>query len=443
MNKIRHLSIAALIFLAFSVTDVHAEVASSHFPHKAPIQGATVKNMLYRAPIGAKMLERCSNSCLNARIFDSAGREIPFVIYGRKYGQSSKRFSLDILSLDEKPDRTILVLKRRGDSGQTVNILEMATSERDFHKSVTLEGSNDTHRWTKLGESSVYDFSSQVALRRTAIAIKANTYVFLRCTIRDTKTNIKREAKLQVRYEGIDLSTSVQAEKKIHINGFYVKFEGPSEGGEIYDEQYVFAVVKQNEKAKTTEMIIDTRLPVETVVLEIDDPYYLRNVAIYGWRSKTEDPVLLGHTSIHNLSIADTKEVNNYVDFPEGTNYRYYKLVIKNRENPPLKILRISSKWTRKELFFIALDNDRQYWLYTGNDDVQPVSYDIASIVNEENKDKQPADILAIGPVIANADYKPGKQETTARTEKFFLTAVIFMLVIIAGIFLFRLWKTT
>ncbi|MBP1748614.1 MAG: hypothetical protein H6Q52_1153 [Deltaproteobacteria bacterium] len=441
MARTKILFISLLGILGILAGDLQAQVALSNFPYKARLEGMTVKNMLYRATIGTGLFEKCSLACLNSRIFDSSGREIPYVIYSNKEAPS-EAFHLEVLSLDEKQGRSVLILKRKDDPDGMVNILEIMTNDHDFHKDVFLEGSDDKKTWHSLGQDSIYDFSSQVVLRRTAVSMNANRYRFLRLTMKERKGKIAQPG-LRLHYEGLDLSTSLPRDKKIYIRGFSVTFKNGQEKKAVFDHAEIWPAISQDEKLKNTEIFVETRFPAESLVLDIDNPYYLRNVTVYGSQSKEKrDMVLLCRTSIHNLSIAGRKEIRNYIEFPGGTHYGYYRIVIENHANPPLTIKRISQKWTRKEIFFLALDNDRQYWLYTGNDSMQPVSYDIAAIVTEENKDKQGAGTLTIGPVVSNPEYKTGTdQEKKARIEKIILMIVIGFLVVVAAFFLYCLWK--
>lgn len=420
-----------------------ADTGTVNFPYKAGIEGKTTKNKLYRAAIGAEVLEKCGGGCSSARIFDSAGREIPFVILEERTTQGPpENHTLEVLSLDEKNGQSIITLRRNSEKTGNVNRMDVTTTEHDFHKHVAIDGSNDRIKWQQLGQGSIYDFSSQVGLRHTTIALRENGYRFLRFVMKDAMKQPTGQ-KLRLRYEGLDFSTARPADRKIGISGFAVSLQKENEETTAYDEAAISPVITRDERRKTTEVLIDTILPVETVIFEIDNPYYLRNVTIYGSKTNAKDGMAkLGGTTIHNLSIAEKKEVKNHVDIPRRSDLRYYMIVIEDQANPPLQLVKTTLRWVRKQLFFIALDDGRHYWLYAGDPSVPPASYDIAAVVRADNRENHDAQILTIGPVISNSDYKPSADSVKKeQTERFVLMSVVMLLVLVAAFFLYRLWK--
>lgn len=439
--------LAALFTLAGALLVAHAafgaQTGGSNFPYRAEIEGKTVNNRLYRVALGAGVLEKCGSGCKKARIFDSAGREIPFVILEERTTQGPpENHTLEVLSLDEKNGQSIITLRRNSEKTGNVNRMDVTTTDHDFHKHVAIDGSNDRIKWQQLGQGSIYDFSSQVGLRHTTVELKENGYRFLRFVMKDA-TKQPTGQKLRLRYEGLDFSTARPADRKISISGFAVSLQKENGEKTAYDEAAISPVITRDKRRKTTEVLIDTILPVETVIFEIDNPYYLRNVAIYGSKTNAKDGMVkLGGTTIHNLSIAEKKEVKNHVDIPRRSDLRYYMVVIEDQANPPLQLVKTTLRWVRKQLFFIALDDGRHYWLYAGDPSAPPASYDIAAVVRADNRESHDAQILTIGPVISNSDYKPSTDSVKKeQTERFVLMSVVMLLVLVAGFFLYHLWK--
>ncbi len=420
-----------------------AETGAADFPYKAAIDGRTVKNDLYRAVLGAEALEKCGSCCRGARVIDSAGREIPFVILEERAAHVQPEYRpLEVLSLDEKNGRTTITLKRGTDDTDSINRMDIATTDRDFHKLVAISGSNDRVKWEDLGQDSIYDYSSRVGLRHTTIVLKENGYRFFQFIMKDRGKQPEGQ-KLRLRYEGLDFSTAGPTGGKISIKGFAVSHQKEGKEETKYDEAAISPVVTHDDKKRTTEVLIDTALPVETVIFGIDNPYYLRTVTVYGSKAnKKDDMVRLCKTTIFNLSIAGKKEIKDHVDIPPAAGYRYRRIVIEDGANPPLKLERVTLRWVRKQLFFFALDDDRQYWLYAGGMSAPPVTYDIASVVRADNMASYNAQTLLIGPVVANSAYAPAADAAKkAQKERLVLTSVIMLLVVLAAFFLYGLWK--
>jgi hypothetical protein len=248
---------------------------------------------------------------------------------------------------------------------------------------------------------------------------------------------------LKLTYDGLDLSVKMPVDKKLRIGRFLVQDYEENRGSMTFDESLIRPQIVNDNKRKVTEMFIEAPFPIASVDLTLDNPYYLRTVKLFGATKKEgEEFVFIQQTSVYNLSIAGQKEIKNRVEIPASARYRFYKIVIENQSNPPLKCEKITLRWIQKQLFFIGLDDNQQYSIYWGNPSTGAVTYDLSALIKSDDWFNRQTESLNISLPMQNTDYMPAKnKEARARIEKYILTGVIILLVLVAGFFLFQLWK--
>lgn len=432
-----------LLFLTGTTCLFGANVGPDNFHYKASIDGQIRKNAIYRVILDSSVLEKCENACFDMRIYDGDKREVPYILLDNLVPvRNGEVYPLEITSYTESNGAKNIILKRT-EPIEPVTRMYLETDDRDFHKAVTVSGSNDMSKWEGLGDDNIYDYSSQIDLRKTFVTLKKNTYKYLRFTIKEQNFRKDKSQNLHLKYEGLDLNVKTPVDKKLQIDRFLAQNFEESRESRVYDELVIKPHISNDDSKKVTEMLIEIPFPVASIVLSIDNPYYLRPVRLLGSATKKdEDFVLLRQTSLHNLSIAGQKEIKNSIEVPSSARYRFYKIVIENQSNPPLKFEKITLRWIQKQLFFIGLDDNQQYSLALGNPSIEAVKYDIAALITPNNWFDQRTELIQISAASQNTGYKPIEdRDARARIEKYILTSIIILLVLVAGFFLYQLWK--
>jgi hypothetical protein len=430
------------LFLIGTTRLLAYDAEPSSFRYKATIDGQINRNAVYRVILGNGVLDKCENMCHDLRVYDKEKKEIPYVILENMVpAKQSGSYVLDIQSYDEGANADAITLKRTNPPGPGTRIY-IETQDRDFHKTVSISGSNDLKTWEPLGEDRIYDFSSQVDLRKTFATMKRNSYRYLRFTMKNYKKSGESQ-QLKLTYDGLDLSVKMPVDKKLRIGRFLVQDYEENRGSVTFDESLIRPQIVNDNKRKVTEMVIEAPFPVASVELALDNPYYLRTVKLFGATKKEgEEFVFIQQTSVYNLSIAGQKEIKNRIEIPISARYRFYKIVIENQSNPPLQCEKVTLRWIQKQLFFIGLDDNQQYSIYWGNPSTGAVTYDLSALIKPDDWFNRQTESLNTSLPMQNTDYIPGKnKETLARIEKYILTGVIILLVLVAGFFLFQLWK--
>ena len=431
------------LFLIGTTCLFAADTGPDNFRYKASIDGQIRKNAIYRIMLGSNVLEKCENACSDIRIYDGDKREVPYILLDNMVPvRNAEASPLKVKSYTDNNGADNIILERT-EHVEPVTRIYLETDDQDFRKAVSVSGSNDMSKWEALGEDSIYDFSSQIDLRKTFVTIKKNTYKYLRFSMKEQSSRKVKSQNIRLKYEGLDLNVKTPVDKKLQIDRFLAQNFEESRESKVYDELVIKPQISNDDRKKVTEMLIEIPFPVASVILSIDNPYYLRPVRLLGSATKRdEDFVLVQQTSLHNLSIAEQKEIKNSIEVPSSARYRFYKIIIENQANPPLKCEKITLRWVQKQLFFIGLDDNQQYSLALGSPSTGAVQYDIAALITQNNWFDQRAELMKISAAVQNTGYKPiGDRDARARIEKYILTGIIIFLVLVVGFFLYQLWK--
>lgn len=418
-------------------------LTEDNFQYTGTIRGPLKNGVLYHVHLEAAVLEKCAAGCRDLRVFHM-GREVPYVVIeNRNDGRSPSIYSLEITELDEQGPVTILIMKMP-QKYEPITRLTLNIPDRDFRKNVTLEGGNDLKTWDVVVHDRIYDFSSQVDLRKTYISFPASGFRYYRLVIRDeAKLNAKKEM-LTLKYQGLDLSVNGLEPKKLRIGSITGQTFFESEHSAVYDETDMTAYRIEQDKDRNTIVVFETGLPFTRISFDVSNPYFYRKVSIYSSDTGKENTYkLLQASSLYRLLFSEVTEEKSRLDC--GTpGSRHYRIVIENGSNPRLDIKGVRLGWVQKHLFLVALDDADSYTAGLGNSAVGAPDYDLSRSINQANWQKVSAGKTEITAIIQNQDFKPGlPQDTRQKTEKTVLIVVVCLLVAGISYWLYSLLSKT
>lgn len=414
----------------------------SNFRYFSNLKGEFKKGGVYRMVLPSEVLQQSEKSSRDIRLFDKGNREIPFVILDNRVpAKKTTPYPLEVVSYNDLAEKTKIVLKRPSPV-EPITVFEMESTDRDFNKEVTVLGSNDTKNWKKLAQEAIYDFSSRVNLKKMRIALGKNTYPYLQLIIDEGKEKASFQ-NIRLKYDGMDFSASTYTKKKLKITRFFVFDDAETREKVVYDEWQSVPPITADTEKQRTEISFNTNLPFSTVEFSIDHPYYYRQIKFYAASTdRKEDFVMIKQDSLYNLPISNQTETKKHIDISAPQEYRFYKMVIENEANPPLKIESMKLKWTQKQLFFIALEDHQEYRLCWGSPTIQEVRYDMAKVIRADNWFSQPSDTIQVSSITQNTNFKPLKiKGDKTLVEKNIFIIVVILVVMVVAFFLFQLWK--
>lgn len=418
-----------------------------NFKFVADFAGEIQKNTVYRFPLPVEVFKKCFRLASEIRIFDSTGLEIPFLIIDNKEGpEVPEYFDLEITGYNDFAGYSIVSLKSPKPTVPIIQ-LQLSVPQRDFKKSVELAGSYDQKIWTVLAKDSIYDFSSQVDLRKTDISFAKSDFPNLRLKISDDMKKNPIPDSIQLKYDKLEFRVDQAKSEKLRFDRITAKAVEKTEKKMIMDQVSFQSLPIELNKERNSEINLEANLPFSRIDLGVDGNYFYRTVSVYGSESGEKDAFHFITTgAIYKFPLLGREESKSFVEpTPFADHYfRYYKIIVENKNNPPLDIKKITFLWIQKNLFFVGLKDNSHYRLFVGNPDADLPDYDIARFIRPDNWQQLDAKIVEAGPVVTNTGFSPKPAAgQKSRVEKIILMAVVFSLVILIGYFIFQLMKKT
>ena len=404
------------------------------------LDGRILSNTIYQVQLPPEILQKCADGYNDLRLFGSANREVPYVIIENEYpDEVIETFLFQVV--DYKDDRTSTVITMKlPEKYQPVSVIEIDTADRDFKKDLMLYGSHDMKKWDLLVKDAIYDFSSQVALRKTEIKFTKADYRYFRIKLIDARSDAKAGRSIQLKYNGLDFSTNNISAKRLHINKITGLTGAKTDRIRVYDEEEFTGFPVNLDKDRNTIITVEADLPFDKVYFDVSNPYYYRELSIYHSDSgKADSYILLTRSSIYSFPLSGISETRNYVAYT-SIKHKYYKIVIENKNNPPLEIRNIIFRWIQKDLYFVSLKETATYSLCFGNSLIKKPDYDLSNFINQNNWFKQRYEKLTTGQIKTNAGFRQKiPEDKKKKIEKIILTAVVVSLVIGIGFWLYSL----
>ena len=334
---------------------------------------------------------------------------------------------------------------KRPDKAPPFREVEFVTASQDFKKKVTLEGSPDGKKWSPVGADTIFDFSSSIALSKIVVEIAKTDLPFLRLTLEDESTPLKKDPEFSLAYEGLQFKAAGINTKSFRISAIRGRTGPEQEEKPVYDSlklsssQFTMSADKDgNSRVDLGEI----RLPVSEVVLDVAQPYFYRQLEILESEDEDgEEERVVSRGAVYRMT--GMKKPEKTLSFGEAT-LRHAWLRITNNNNPPLKLAGVELKWVRKDLYFIP-EAGRGYRIFGGSTEAEIPVYELQQVLSGDRRELASYQEVSLGAVEKNASFKGGSgpKESRARREKTVFTAVIVAVVLLIGFWLIRLLKQT
>jgi hypothetical protein len=435
------LYVCPLLVGLLSVEASAAPLTPKDFQYCAEVAGQTRVNALYGVHLPGAVLENCASGCSDLGLFGPLGKETPFVVIENVAPpEPQENYPLEITDYTPSGMEASITM-RLPEKHRPVTVIEIHTADKDFKKRALLSSSRDNKTWRVVAEDVIYDFSSRVDLRKTRIEFKKKDDRYFRLKLSDDGgKEPPGKTAIRLKYEGLDFSVEGMQKKELHIQGVYALTALYRERMPVYDNKTFPDLSAKTDKDGNTVIILKAGLPMERLSFKVADPYYSRSVTVSA--SAPEDENLyrvVTRGTVYRFSLDGRKEEQSFID-ARSSKQVSYKIVIENRGNPPLDVQAVDLSWVRQDLYFLALNGGDRHTLCFGNDTLSRPGYDIARFITGENLAQHSPASLTAGDIRVNAGYVPkAPKQKRARIEKLILTAVVVVLVIGMGFWLFTL----
>ncbi len=422
-----------------------------NFLFKTTLSGTFKEGALYKVPLSADILKNCTRSnCTDLRIKDKAGKTVPYVVINNlKPATAIKNYKLKVIKLTEVGGKVIIELALP-EKHKAIDTLKLQTWNRDFNKEVLVHASpgEGSKYWELLGKDVIYDFSSQVNLKKTTVKFQETDNRYFRLTVIDRENTGKNEQaksnSFNLKYDGLEFNVQGKgAVKKLLIDRVTGTSSKLKERTETYNEAEFTDFTTQTDEKNNTVITLKAGLPFSSVHFDVSNPYYYRKVSIFQSATGEEDSFypLISNANIYSFPISTLQQSRDFIEHTVAKN-RFYRFVITNKDNPPLEIKSIRLKWIERGLFLVATKDAEQLTMLYGNKKSVKAYYDLSQFVNQGNWFRQ--DFITVNRLKSgrNSDFDPRlttKLEKRENMEQYVLTVIVLALVIAIGFWLYKL----
>jgi hypothetical protein len=422
-------AINALVLL-FVISASHAATEPSAFRYEAPLTGSLAgEYQPAKVTLTAGVIAKTHNNFADLRIFDQDNREVPYLIHPEILRAEYRRNTgLEIVKYEEPAAGSARITLKCPKSWTGSEGLILDTAARDFEKGLKVETSQDGSRWQNWAAGRIFDYSSRVELRSTAVEFPATNARFIRLTISDTKPAVGETEQISLQYKDLRFRGSTRAGQNFRINQVSAWRGKTKEEQQLLDQiPLPGSAISLYRNGDTAIHLFDSKLPLAQIEFDIANRYFYRATSLQErdthksdrWRTITRD-------AIYRLPGDAAPRLK--LNLP-GRQRDDLRLIIHNGDNEPLTVNQITVAHVRQTLYFLPQAN-KSYRLCLGSPGARQARYDLQSVLSEDAALLGKASTWQAGEPAANPGYKRNffnDAETDGLTGKIFKGLILVM----------------
>ena len=381
------------------------------------------------------------------RLQDDKGTNLPFLI--RKSQELKSRTVRRKTWAASKPvvrpldDGGLEITLELDENDSQPNGLTLVSPLRNFEQRVRIQTSADGKTWEPAGnETVIFDYSRYMDVRNDDVPFPASSRKHVRLVIDDV--TVEQQSQLMELTRSLRGNDETGRTEKITIDRRPFRIEriefwldGAEEGVKgDHKQPYLVSGYKVTEDPKTHQTIvtIDThREPLTSLTLETTARNFSRNCVVEvaeqqgvqtTWRS-------VGTATLSRMDFKNLKREQLTVTMPE-TRESTYRLVIDNRDSPPLAVTGVKAEGNVYEVVFLSAANTPHQLVY-GDTDATAPNYDTATIQAVLTESYRP-EVVKLGVEEKVAGAAPaGFKWSAVINDPRVMTVVIGALVVVLG----------
>ena len=337
---------------------------------------------LIKLSLPAETINAARPGLEDLRIFDSAGREVPYLIE-RPVRNTAAVFSPKKFSVSLSGQATVITLETG--LSQVLGALTLETPASGFIKAVTVEGSTDQHTWRPLASGQPI-FRQPNGANQLRVEFPEGSWPFLRVTVDDHRAEA-------IPFTGARLHAVTEG-------------AAPSEALPV-------TIADRTESDGQTRLTLDlgaAHLTLASLHFETAEPLFTRPVTLVV-RQVAENAITereLARDTVYRVDIEGFKRAERLdllLDLPvEG---RELLVLIDNADNQPLQISAVRA--TRRPVLAVFLAQQTgPYQVVTGNPRCAAPRYDLTGLRGTlASAPNVPVAALSLSALVANPAYHP------------------------------------
>ncbi len=299
------------------------------------------------------------------RIMNDKMEEVPWQIVQRRPEKGPREISAVQRNLSLTPSGETWVELVLEPGQQRSGAVEIVTSDTNFSRQVQVLGSPDGASWNTIRKDGViFDNSREAGMRLTRISYPNSSF----------------------RYLALKITNGDAPPLNISGTKAFGNITTPGQSNNIRG-----SVVKSESDEKSREsrylVTMNTAFPLDRISIVTSDRNFQRSVEVQVRRNGSDWQTWATGT-VYNFDTDRIHESQLTIDIPEIA-AKEFRLVIRDYDNPPLKITGVSGDVYQRVLVF-KHNPERKFYLFWGNPAARMPHYDLGTLIAKENIDNIP-----------------------------------------------------
>ncbi len=329
----------------------------------------------------------------DVRLVDGAGKPIPYLL--RRVQTTRARPVRSTWSARHPAARPLEsggleITVELGEKDQHPNGLALVSPLRNFEQRVRVYTSADGRAWEAAGEETViFDYSRYMDVRNDSVPFPETEKRHFKIVVDDV--TVEQQSELLALTRRLRGAEETERTEQVTIDRRPFRIERIDFWREVQEERatgdekakYPIAarrVVEDSEKHHTIVYADTQRQPLTSLALESPERNFSRHAVV---EAETAQGVKktwqkIGEGTLSRVDFKNLKREDVVISFPESR-HAHYRIVIDNRDSPPLEVAGIKAEGTVYEIVYLAA-RDRHEQLLYGSADANAASYDTAAI---------------------------------------------------------------
>ncbi|MCA9230890.1 MAG: DUF3999 family protein [Planctomycetales bacterium] len=383
---------ALFIVLACWATTAGANEPSYRFSRSITTPALAEEELLAVA-IDADVYAASETSLSDLRLLDGRGDAVPYLL--RKV-QTTREATVRSTWPSQQPaarpleDGGLEIVVVLQEEDPQPNGLTLVSRLKDFEQRVRVFSSPAGEQWSPLGEEAlIFDYSRFMDVRRDSVRFPETADRRFRIVIDDVTA--EQESELLVLTRRLTGAEEAEREERVTIDrrpfrieriDFWREAERERSAGDKKIEYPVgeIRVVQEPDEQQTLVVIEPGRVPLTSLKLQTTAKNFSRRavVEVEQKRGVQSTWSAIGEHTLSRIDFRGLKQEELEVEFAESRQ-ETYRLVIDNRDSPPLEVSGVAARGNEYEIVFLAAPST-SYQLVYGLPEAEAPQYDTAAI---------------------------------------------------------------
>ena len=400
-------------FVAATTTKLPADEPVLQWNKPIGVPGIEEESVV-AAPLDAEVFAATQDDLDDIRIFDGDGNAVPFLL--RKAPTTSSRTERIAWTPEKRTVRPLdgggleITIELDDDEDRPFpNGLTLVTPLINFEQRVRVETSADGAAWEVVADALTFDYSRYMDARNVRIPFPETDRRFFRITIDDVTA--EQESQLLELTRRLQGGEETERSERLTVDRrpfridrieFWRERERPQDTGAVLSSYPVqsFAAAEDGKTQQTVITIETQREPLTTFRLETPSRNFSRRAEVQvefvsGVRTEWRP---IGAGTLSRIDFQSIQQDELELQFPE-TRAARYRIVIDNRDSPPLQVDGVAATGVVYEAIYFAAA-DGAYTLAYGDEQAKAAQYDVAALQSLLNTGIQPL-LARLGPETA------------------------------------------